>query len=45
MTTSRIAFALGLAALLTLGGCQAGATESYDDMAVSAPGRAVGEVA
>jgi hypothetical protein len=43
MTTSRIALALGLTALLTLGGCQAGATESYEDMAVSAPEMAVGE--
>ena len=43
MTTPRLALALGLAALLTLGGCSAGATDSYDDMAVSAPGMAVGE--
>jgi hypothetical protein len=43
MTTSRIALSLGLTTLLTLGGCQAGATESYEDMAVSAPGMAVGE--
>ena len=43
MTTSRIALALGLTTLLTLGGCQAGATESYDDMAVSAPEMAVSE--
>lgn len=43
MTTSRIALALGLTSLLTLGGCQAGATESYDDMAVSAPEMAVSE--
>jgi len=45
MTTSRIALSLGLTTLLTLGGCQAGATESYDDMAVSAPGMAAGESA
>jgi hypothetical protein len=43
MTTARIALSLGLTTLLTLGGCQAGATESYEDMAVSAPGMAVGE--
>ena len=43
MTTSRIALSLGLTTLLTLGGCQAGPTESYEDMAVSAPGMAVGE--
>jgi hypothetical protein len=43
MTTSRIALTLGLTTLLTLGGCQAGATESYDDMAVSAPEMAVSE--
>jgi hypothetical protein len=43
MTTSRIALALGLTSLLTLGGCQAGATESYDDMAVSAPEMAASE--
>ena len=43
MTTSRIALALGLTSLLTLGGCQAGATESYDDMAVLAPEMAVSE--
>jgi Domain of unknown function (DUF4349) len=43
MTTPRLA--LGLAALLTLSGCSAGATDSYDDMAVSAPGMAVGESA
>jgi hypothetical protein len=43
MTTSRIALALGLTALLTLGGCQAVATESYDDMAVSSPDMAVAE--
>ena len=43
MTTSRIAMTLGLTTLLTLGGCSAGATESYEDMAVSAPGMAVGE--
>jgi hypothetical protein len=43
MTTSRIALALGLTTLLTLGGCQAGATESYDDMAVSAPEMSVSE--
>jgi hypothetical protein len=43
MTTSRIALALGLTSLLTLGGCQAGATESYDDRAVSAPEMAVSE--
>jgi len=45
MTTPRLALALGLAALLTLSGCSAGATDSYDDMAVSAPGMAVGESA
>ena len=43
MITSRIAMTLGLTTLLTLGGCSAGATESYEDMAVSAPGMAVGE--
>jgi hypothetical protein len=43
MTTSRIALALGLTSLLTLGGCQAGATENYDSMAVSSPDMAVGE--
>jgi hypothetical protein len=43
MTTARIALSLGLTTLLTLGGFQAGATESYEDMAVSAPGMAVGE--
>jgi multidrug efflux pump subunit AcrA (membrane-fusion protein) len=43
MTTSRIALALGLTSLLTLGGCQAVATESYDSMAVSSPDMAVGE--
>jgi hypothetical protein len=43
MTTARIALSLGLTTLLTLGGCQAGATESYEDMAVSAPGMAFGE--
>jgi hypothetical protein len=43
MTTPRLALALGLTTLLTLGGCQAGATESYDDMAVSAPEMAVSE--
>jgi hypothetical protein len=43
MTTSRIALALGVTALLTLGGCQAAVTESYDSMAVSSPDMAVGE--
>ncbi len=43
MITCRIAMTLGLTTLLTLGGCSAGATESYEDMAVSAPGMAVGE--
>jgi hypothetical protein len=45
MITPRLALALGLAALLALSGCSAGATDSYDDMAVSAPGMAVGESA
>jgi hypothetical protein len=43
MTTPRLALALGLAALLTLGGCSAGTTDSYEDMAVSAPDMAIGE--